>query len=332
MPYYSLQLEMSPDYDERTNITAYRIYPQQILGMGKGWIIYLASLPLFSHLAGGRPDLVSGMRTISLFLGVITIVFGLLPGLFVRERYYQKEASRQPKQKLLPALKQTLSTRPFLLLVVISTTKILGFTMVSTLGFYVNAYYVCRGDVALAGKIQGVISLLLFAPNMISIPLCTRLVARYGKRMLLYLTVGSGVVGNLLIYVCYTPAHPWLQVIPALLIGPIGLGAWLIAPSMLADVVDYSELAQGLRREGSFTAVYFWMTKVSATITAGAGGLLLVASGFDIAHGAHQPEHVLNTLRLLYIWIPIAFMVICAVAIHYYDLTPRTGDGNPRPA
>lgn len=32
-PYYSLQLEMTPDYDERTNITAYRAISQAVLNL-----------------------------------------------------------------------------------------------------------------------------------------------------------------------------------------------------------------------------------------------------------------------------------------------------------
>jgi len=39
MPYYSLQLEMSPNYDERIGITAYRVVPQQIWATRIGWIL-----------------------------------------------------------------------------------------------------------------------------------------------------------------------------------------------------------------------------------------------------------------------------------------------------
>jgi len=321
MPYYSLHLEMSPDYDERTNITAYRTFPQQILSALSGWILAAASLSIFSTSADGSPDLVNGMRYISIGLAIVTICLGVLPGIFVKERYYAKETSQQAKQKLIPSLKQTLKTKPFLLIVGIVFTNMFGFGLVGTLGFYVSAYYVCQGDIQLAATIAGVKTTLLFAPNLISIPICTRLATRYGKKFVLYMVAVSGLIGNISIFFCYTPEHPWLQLIPPLLIGPVSTGLWLIVPAMQADVADYDELETGVRREGSFSAVFSWTTKVSGTITSGLGGLLLVWTGFNIDFGAEQPAHVLENLRNCYALIPIVFIIITIILISCYSLS-----------
>lgn len=323
MPYYSLYLEMTPDYDERTNITAYRAFPQQILQLFSGWILAGASLAIFGTNIDGSPDLVNGMRYISIALGIATICLGVLPGLFVKERYYAKETSHQVKQKLLPSLKQTLTTRPFLVVLGIVFTKSFGFGMVNTLGFYVNAYYVCQGDIKLAATINGVKTTRLFAPNLLAIPICTWLTSRYGKKFILYLVAASGLIGNLSIYLFYTPENPWLQLIPPLLIGPLSTGMWLIVPAMQADVTDYDELQTGVRREGSFSAVFSWIFKVSGTLTGGLGGILLVATGFDVAHGADQPGHVLLNLRNLYICIPMIFLILNIIFISCYTLSRK---------
>ena len=322
MPYYSLQLEMSPDYDERTNITSYRAFAQQIIGLVGGWIILGATLPIFGRLASGEPDLVNGMRYISIVLGLLTIVLGVLPGLFVKERYYQANVTRAlQKQELWAGLKQTLKTRPFLWIMAIVVSKNFGFSIVGALGFYVNAYYVCRGDIVLAAKIQGVTTAVLFAPNLFAVPLCTWLANRFGKQFLLYLTVISGIIGSLSIYVFFTPEHPWLQIIPAILIGPISIGLWLVAPAMQADVVDYDELATGQRREGSFAAIFSWSLKASGAITSGLSGVVLAWTGFSVELSAMQPPHVLENLRLCYIWIPVVFLIFTCFAISRYDLT-----------
>jgi glycoside/pentoside/hexuronide:cation symporter, GPH family len=321
MPYYSLQLEMSPDYNERTNITAYRAMAQKVMALASGWILALASLPIFSRSESGSPDLVNGMRYISLFLAVVTIGLGVLPGIFVRERYYQAAVKKQGHEKLLLGMKQTLSNRPFLWILAIVVTYSFGFSLVSSLGFYVNAYYICSGDIALAAKIQGVKSTLLFAPNLLAVPLCTWLANRYDKRFILYLTALSGLVGSLSIYIFYTPANPWLQIIPSLLIGPVNIGLWLVVPSMQADVADYDELQTGLRREGSFSSIFSWVYKMAITVTSGLSGLMLVWTGFDAAHGGKQPGHVMENLKLMYIWIPVFCLVICIFAISRYNLT-----------
>jgi GPH family glycoside/pentoside/hexuronide:cation symporter len=321
MPYYSLQLEMSPDYNERTNITAYRAYAQQFAQLAAGWILALAALPFFSRLPGGKPDLANGMRYLSLGLAVATLGLGLLPGLFVQERYYAKEASKQAKQPLWLGLKQTLATRPFLWLLSIAFSKVFGFALVGTLGFYVNAYYVCRGNLLLAATISGAIGTVLFAPNLLAIPICTWIANRWDKCTLLYVIAASGILGSLLIYPFVTPVHPWLQVIPAIFMGPLGLGLWLVIPSMQADVADYDELRGGKRREGSFSAVFSWTFKATAALTGALGGILLTVTGFKASTGAAQPPHVLENLKLLQIWLPVVFLVFCLFAISRYPLS-----------
>jgi GPH family glycoside/pentoside/hexuronide:cation symporter len=321
MPYYSLQLEMSPDYNERTNITAYRAFAQQIFSLIGGWILALAARPLFSTHPDHSPDLVNGMKYISIGLGALALLLGILPGLFVKERYYAKDASKQSKEDIWTGLKQTLTTKPFLCLLAITFTKTFGFALINTLGFYLNTYYVCRGNLMLATTITGVVSSVLYLPNLAAIPLCTWLANRLGKRAMLFIIVCCAIVGTLSMIVFITPTDPWLQIIPALLISPIGAGLWLVAPSMQADVADYDELVTSQRREGSFSAVFSWTLKASNALASGLGGLLLITTGFDISHGSNQSPQVLGNLRLFYIGVPLCFLVLCLFAIGTYDLS-----------
>ncbi len=185
-------------------------------------------------------------------------------------------------------LKQTLSTRPFLWIILIVFTKTFGFGLVATLGFYVNAYYVCQGDIAKATQVMGVIGSVLFIPNVLAIPICTWMANRWDKSVVLYFTVITGILGSLSVYFCMTPQNPWLQIIHYFLIGPVGIGLWLVVPSMQADVADYDELMTGRRREGSFSAVFSWTFKASTAVTGGLGGFLIVWTGFKIENGYLQ--------------------------------------------
>lgn len=323
MPYYSLQLEMTPDYDERTNITSWRAIAQKLMVLVSGWILALAALPMFGVRADGSPDLVNGMRCISIGLGILTIVFGALPGIFVKERYYTKQVNRSTKQPLFAGIRQTLRTRPFLWLLVIVITNSFGLSLISSLGFYVNAYYVCHGDLALAVKIQGVKSTAVLVPSILAVPFCTWLASRFGKHVILYATGICSIVGYLSIYLFFTPEHPWLQIISSLLVGPLSVGVWLVAPSMQADIVDYDELQTGQRREGSFASVFSWCLKAGGTITVGLSGLILVWTGYDVNYGCNQPDHVLENLRNFYIWIPVCFIALSLLAVSKYELSRK---------
>jgi GPH family glycoside/pentoside/hexuronide:cation symporter len=321
MPYYSLQLEMTPDYNERTNITAHRTFAQQFLVLAGSWILALAARPFFSTHADHRPDLLNGMRYISVGLALLTIILGMLPGLFVQERYYEKDASRQPKEKLWTGLKQTLTTRPFLYIVLIVFLKTFGFSLVGVMGFYINTYYVCRGDLTLSTEIGGVSGTLLALSNFFFIPFCNWLANRIGKKAMLYVTVYCGIASVLSMAFFITPAHPWWQLVPPLVLNPIGMGLWLVIPSMQADVADYDELMTHQRREGSFAAVFSWTTKASTALAGGISGVLLVLTGFDATIIGHQPDTVLAHMKFLYIGVPLLFLVATLPAIHGYDLT-----------
>lgn len=84
------------------------------------------------------------------------------------------------------------------------------------------------------------------------------------------------MLGSLSVYLFVTPANPWLQLLPSLLTGPIGIDLWLAVPSMQADVADYDELITGKRRKGSFSAVFSWTFKASSALTGGLSGIILV--------------------------------------------------------
>jgi GPH family glycoside/pentoside/hexuronide:cation symporter len=312
---------MTPDYDERTNITAFRSFFQNLFSLVTGWILAAAALPMFSSLPGGKPDLANGMRYVSLLLAVVTIILGIVPGLFVKERLFLDAGKKQARQGILAGLKMTLSRRPFLWLIVIVLCNTFGFGVVSTVGFYLNAYYVCAGDIALATHIQGAKSTALFLPTLLAIPFFTWFSHRFDKKAVLYLVIGMAITGYLSVYLCYTPRHPWLQILPSFLIGPSNLGLVMILPAMQADIADYDELQTGQRREGSFSAVFSWAYKASVTMTVGLAGVLLVATGFNIKLGAAQHPDVLMHLKLCYIWLPISLTLVGVCAVYQYNLT-----------
>jgi GPH family glycoside/pentoside/hexuronide:cation symporter len=322
MPYYSLGMEMTPDYDERTRVVAQRAFFSKFVGLVSGWLMTLISLPLFAGLtAEGKPDLVAGMRNAGWIIGGVILLVAILPGLLVRERYYEKEVRRQPKVPLVKSFKETLRCRPFLLIIGIVVVQGLGYGVVGSLGLYLNIYYVFQGDVQAASLLEGFKSTACFLPGLLSVPFWTWASERFGKNATLAATLVIGMVANAAMFVCYTPEHPYLQIVPSLLMSAFGFGIWMIAPSMQADIVDHDELHTGERREGSFSAVFSWSLKLAGTLCAGISGLVIVWSGFDIAkYGDHQPPEVMLTMLSWYSFIPLFFCGVALVLLKFYPL------------
>jgi GPH family glycoside/pentoside/hexuronide:cation symporter len=262
------------------------------------------------------------MKHISWLLGLLLIVFGVLPGIFVKERYYNRDAVSQPKIKLMQGLKTTLTCKPFLAVMGVYLLQIIGSTMVSALGLYLNIYYVCQGDIQQAGIIEGLKSTAMLVPGILSIPLWAWISEKVGKQTALGMTIILGYVANTLIYFCFTPEHPYLQIIPSIFLSAFGSAIWMLVPSMQADIADYDELSTGERREGSFSSVSSWFFKLSITLTAGISGIILAGTGFDIVkYGNIQPPEVLQRMLSWYVFLPMVFWAGALILLMRYPLS-----------
>jgi len=147
MPYQSLLMEMSPDYNERTRVAAVRGIFQSISSLVVGFSWWLALRPMFADPETGIASTANGMRYISLVVAVVIMIFGVLPALFVRERYYVSATSRSTERiSLRRSLKETLSNKPFIILCAFTILFLLGTSSYDSYGRYVGTYYVLGGD------------------------------------------------------------------------------------------------------------------------------------------------------------------------------------------
>jgi len=125
------------------------------------------------------------MRYISLVMAVLAIGFGIPPGLFVKERYYHA-ASKQAKERLLPAMKQTLSDQA------VSHARGHPALQHDWVGdcqrpeLLHECLRCVPGRHRAGDKDPGSHRHLLFLPSMFCVPALTWIATRFGKRALLY--------------------------------------------------------------------------------------------------------------------------------------------------
>ena len=135
------------------------------------------------------------------------------------------------------------------------------------------------------------------------------------------------MLGYALKWFSYHPEYPMLALLPAPFLA-FGLsGLFTLMGSMIADVVDLDELqnmdAQGRseRREGMFGSIYWWVVKVGQAVALGLGGVLLVATGFDIDLGASQAAETLVQMRVFDAFIPLLASGVAIYAIAKFPIT-----------
>lgn len=320
MPYYGLQMEMTPNYDERTRLTSWMTFFGKLSTLGGGWVLALATSKFFINPATGKGDIVIGMKFLCWIIAGAIIVFGLLPALFVKERYYEKEASRQPREPFWKSVRDSAQCGPLWCLIGISFFMVLGSASVGTLTQYVNIYYIFDGDLASAAVVGGWKNTVLVFTGIILIPAWTWLGDKFDKKSVVISMIVFTMVGHLTNYFFMRPDMPYLQIISGVFESAAISAVWLFIPSMKADTADYDELHTARRREGSINSFFSWFIKASMTCAMGVGGLVLELSGFT-AKVTHQPPEVLQRMFWMFLLLPVGISAVAVVIACYYPLS-----------
>jgi len=316
VPYHTLGMEMTPNYNERTVVAGYKMMFSFAFSLLLPWVFRFAQSDVF----GGNT--MTGMRYWSFILAAVIIAGGVLPALFVKERYYHL-AKDQSKIPFWRGIRLTIENKSFLLLTGIIICIGLGFGMVAALGPYIIYYYIYGGDTKTGQELVAIGANAFALTAIFSTPFITALSARIGKVRLLYVVIALGIVGSLLTYSLYSKEVPYLAILASLLVAPQAAGFWTITGSMKADICDEDELLNGMRREGMFGSVGNWITKITFSTTFLISGLILEFSGFDVALKGNQTPETLQTMRICFAVIPAFFSLLAIFLLTRYRLTPE---------
>jgi len=320
MPYQSMLMEMTPDYNERTRVAEIRGYFQTVAGFLNGWMWWISMLPIF--FLNGEASPVNGMRYLSIAIGIIIIVFGVLPALFVKERYYESDlVKKQKKVKLTTSLKETFSNRPFIILCLLTLFFLLGTSIFDSYGRFVGTYYVLGGDWDAGARFAGYGTFIYMVFSFIFIPIFRHLSEKIGKPRVLLFSIVLVFVAVSTTWWTFTPSNPWFMLTNTAFIGAGYAGLWLMIPSMQVDVVDYDELNTGERREGSYASIFSWVLKLSFVIGFLISGPVIELTGFDANLNENQEEGVYEIMRIGYIVIPVVALVLALIFLKLFPIT-----------
>lgn len=318
VPYYSLQMELTPNYDERTRLSAYASVASKLVFLAGGWVMAFATSSLFFDETG-KADVVHGIRTTSLIIAGLVVIMGLTAAIFLRERYYESIRSSLQKTSFRQSLRESISCRPLWHLIGIAFCLLAGSAINNTLAQYASIYVLFDGDISAASILNGWRSTGVMIIGIAGIPLWTWLSERYDKKIIVTVMLGCTCGGHLSNLIFLRPEMPYLWLVSSVFeAGAIG-AVFLFFPSMKADVADYDEIDTHTRREGSLNAFFSWFVKIAWTIGAGISGFVLQWSGFDATLGAQTAE-VQQNIKWIYIFSPLVIWSVTLVFIYRYPL------------
>lgn len=323
-PLIGLGYEMTPDYNERTRLMAVSQWMGQIAWMIAPWFWVIIYDPAIFDSA---PE---GARTLSIWVGAICMILGVMPALFNKEMIVadkSKMADLSMKamavntREFIRGIKLTIKNKAFMRLCGATFFIFNGFQTIAQFAMFIIVYYLFNGDKVASGTWPawfGTVSAL--ATAFLVIPVVTKISERIGKKNAFIVATLLSIIGYALKWWGFNPENPWLifMPIPFLSFG-IG-GLFTLMMSMTADVCDLDELNNGERREGMFGAVYWWMVKLGTALALLTSGIVLQAVGFDESID-QQAMDTLTNLRIADIVIPIVTALMAIAIIWKYHIT-----------
>jgi glycoside/pentoside/hexuronide:cation symporter, GPH family len=326
-PLIGLGYEMTSDYNERTRLMGVSQTIGQIAWMIVPWFwVIIANPNLFES-----QDV--GVRKLSIVVGSICMVLGIMPALFCKEIDQTKLTNRDEIslkniasnfRNLIKNMGQVFKNNPFVRLCGATFLVFNGYQMVASFSYFIIVFYMFRGDYGAAGSWPAWFSTVsALCTAFLIIPIITKMSNKWGKRNAFIIATFISIFGYALKWWGFNPVNPWLIFIPVpFMVFGIG-GLFTLMMSMTADVCDLDELYNGMpRKEATFGAIYWWMVKLGMGVAIMLGGLVLKVVGFD-QNAALQTTETLTKLRLADITIP-AFTAALAIWVMWnYDLTEK---------
>lgn len=299
VPYQTLTAEMTTDYDERTSLTAYRMFFSIIGG--------LVAVILPKMIIDGYSSEIKGFLIMSIFFSIIIGVAPIFPFLGGKERGKPIKSSFSIKNDIGLIWKN----RPFRLILLMFLMTWTSINLLETMFMYFFKYWLKMDN-----QFEIIVG-LIFIIAALFIPVWVKLSSKLGKRKAYML--GIGFLGVCVIAIIFIQSGMIITTyIMAILIG-IGISAAHVIPhSIIPDSIDYGQLQTGEQRQGMYYGILTFIQKIGTASAIGLSGLILDYMGY--VPDTVQTKQVLWTIRFLLGPIPGILLLIGIICIYFYPI------------
>jgi len=305
MPYYAMTPELTRDYDERTNLTTFR--------MIGGTVGYMAGAAFPPFIAGLFLTDKIGWSMMGVMFGAFAALCLFVTAFGVKQR---KELEGPPSK--LPALTSIITcfkNRPFNFLMIQGLFTGFAFMLVMSYMAFFLTYQLDMRD-----KIPLVMTLLLVTIGVFLF-FWKWVTDKWAKGPTYALGLFIAFGATALSFFLPRGGSNWIYAI--VFVAGFGFSAqWVLPWSIIPDVVEHDELMTDERREGVYYGVRGLMGKVSDALGLFVGGWALKFFGF--LPNVPQSETTLLGIRLFFGPIPALLAFLSLPLLIWFPITRKT--------
>jgi glycoside/pentoside/hexuronide:cation symporter, GPH family len=335
IPGAALLPELARGYDERTKLVGYRHFfgaigavTATLLGYG----VFLRSSPEQPFGQLNRAGYAPFATTIACII-LITILLSALGTRSYIPRLYSPPRVSRPIRERLQSIVESLRSRNFAVIAAAGFLHGVNLGVHSGLGVYFGTYFW-----KLPSNRLGLLVLAALPANSLAALVTPPLARRWGKKEACVGLFFAGIaLGNLPLAAAllgWMPSAGSMALLTILvgdgfLVTVIGTGGFIIVTSMVADLVEETELRTGRRSEGLLLAAETFLRKLSAGVTVVVPGLLLALVGFPLhADPKTLDPLVMRHLALISMPLRVVLGVAATGMLLFYRSNRRTHEAN----
>ena len=306
IPYTTLTASMTSDYQERTQLSTYRIG----FAFAGGWLTSVILEDFVGHSFFDSEA--QGFLVLMVIFAVIATILLWITFASVEEVVVPKESERP---NLGQSLKAVLKNPPLFIVIGIFCCGMMSFTIRMAVTPYYFIYNV--GDPSLIGLFLGTtLGAMIFAVWLVPI-----LASRFGKpgaiRLGAYLTIFSCLGFYFAPPESITTIFIWGTLV-AIGSTPVAVLGW----AMIPDTIEYAQKQFGYRADGMISSTASFFQKLAKTV--GGAGVALVLGGAGYVANEQQSASALSAIHGILTLAPIPILVILILLTLFYRLDQET--------
>lgn len=318
IPYGSMASAISGNPDDRQSLSTFRTMGGVLAGA-----IIMAVVPLIIYNKENGNEVISGAKftLVAGICSVLAIICYLLCYHLTTERVRPEISQEQLKKNNIGKMLSNAFKNRALISIIVATI----FMLISQLTIQQMANYVFPNYYGNA-KIQSLSVVMMGGGMIIAAVIAKPLAKKFGKAEI---SVASNMVAGIVCFLLYfiRPQNVWVYVALQFLCW-FGLGIFsMVVWALITDVIDYSEIKNGIREDGSVYALYSFARKLGQALTSGLSGALLSMIGYkkSTAFDKNVVEGIFDISTLL---PAISFILLALILWFWYPLKKKLVDEN----
>lgn len=324
IPYGSMASTISREPSDRQSLSTYRTMGSSLAG-----VIVGAGVPLVAYdtriINGSKVTEMNGPRftLIAGVFSILAIVCYLLCYFMTTERVVPESTAKE-SNSAMRLIKSALANRALVSIIVASILMLLSQFTLQQMANYVYPDYYANTTA------QSISTFAMMGGMIFAAAVARPLSEKFGKAEIsVFSNILAAAVCVLLFFI--RPQNVWVYV-GVNLFSWLGLGVFaMVSWALITDVIDYSEIKNGIREDGSIYALYSFSRKLGQAAAAGLTGVFLTAVGYEKISGTALPTSVKEGIFNLSTIIPaIGFILLSVVLWFWYPLHKKQVDENVR--